>query len=57
MTKITNEDPTAKGDRVATLMRAFYEKNHKKMDEGLRPDVADNLMISLINIVREEYNV
>lgn len=50
------EDPTSKGDRVAALMRDFYEKNHKTLDKGLRPDVADNLMIGLINIVRENYD-
>lgn len=48
------EEPTAKGDRVAGLMRDYFEAHKKDKWDGFS---ADHLMGGLLNIVRREYRL
>lgn len=48
------EEPTAKGDRVAGLMRERFEAHKHEKWDGF---TADNLMIRLLNIALREYRL
>jgi hypothetical protein len=55
------EDPTSKGDRVAGLMRDYYETNKplrwwQKRRTNYESCIADDLMLGLLNIVLSEYH-